>query len=170
MAIEHLHLETPVPINLMDSAFALTNQILAERADDLQTLRRGQHSVTPTSEETNYNMGSGHIYVEVLRDGTAICGQGGARGSFIRHPVRGETVDQSALYLPETVTQFCIVAMRRIPAFGVPPLPHIFDVIRWRGSGDEVSYMPGIQVVASLDSQPDMLPHIDRLQAPYRPD
>jgi len=170
MAIEHLHLETPVPINLTDSAFALTDQLFAERADELQTLPPGKHDMTPTPEETNYPMDavekSKHFYVEVLRDGTAICARGGGRGSFIRHPVRGENVDQTALYLPETVTQLCIVAMRRVRALGTPPLPHIFHAIRWRGDTDELSYAPGVQAVTGRESYSDMLPHLNRLYAP----
>ncbi len=169
MAIEHLHLENPIPINDTDSPYMLTDQLLANHAQHLQILEPGAYDLT--LKDTNYEHEPGAYRVEVHEDGKASCGQilsSENAGQYITHPVRGR-LEQPALYIPDTATQICIVAMRKANVYRHKGTPHIFDVLRWKGDDDTWPYLPGIAVVvANAAAAQELRPYIGKLQRPYK--
>jgi len=164
MAIEHLHLEKPVPVNPPDSPYVLTDRLLAEQARDIQILKPGKYDMTP--RDTNYESRGDLIYqVEVLPKGTAVCGEliKPNLRSHITHPTHGK-LEQPAFYIPDTATQICIVAMRKANEHRRRGIPHIFDILRWQSNDGSLSYLPGVAVVvANAEAATELRPFIGKL-------
>ncbi|HET6747338.1 MAG TPA: hypothetical protein VFH06_04500 [Candidatus Saccharimonadales bacterium] len=169
MAIEHLHLDVPFAIEKGQSPFELTDQLLARYASELVVLEPGTYDMTP--RDTHYEDRFGQVIQVVVTDkGTGTCGALPRPGQYqtMLHPVRGEVPEQRLMHLPDTVTQTCIVAMRKANQYRQRGLPHIFEILRWRSDDDTLSYMPSATVlVQNLEAARELRPYTGRLR--HRP-